>query len=376
MALFLRKSSNRLKKMFRRLKDTIFSAYFKIARAVFPVNIYLFNSPYGYHDNAKYLLEYFEKQNALVYWVVSPMARIGPRRNVMANSLFLKILLPRVKVCFITHGLGDVCRRLPREVIVVNSWHGIPLKKMGYDSSMDRHRFNLNEGENPYKKNNFLIAASEISRPHMQSCMGLSENEVLPLGQPRTDVLYHKGMDSDFCDSIRADLYGNSKAVFLYAPTFRDSGDAEVIYQCVIESFVNYANLDDLLVLRLHAEDQSNASRLIEKKKNIVLSKAIDPIDDLLVADVLISDYSSIVFDYMLLGRPIFLFVPDYINYVSNRGGLYFDFKDVMRGAIILDDQVDREVWQSYLGFKDVFYPAAKLMHIKDSSASLYERFF
>ena len=55
--------------MFRKSRRFIYDIYFKIVRHLLPVNIYLFNSPYGYHDNAKYLMAYFYEKKKKVYWV-------------------------------------------------------------------------------------------------------------------------------------------------------------------------------------------------------------------------------------------------------------------------------------------------------------------
>lgn len=361
--------------MLLKLRRSLYKRYFKVARAVLPVNIYLFNSPYGYHDNAKYLMEYFYRQGAKVYWVASREEARRSTLNINRNSLFLKLILPRVNVCFITHNRNDVCQPMPTAITVVNLWHGIALKKMGYDSSLDKTRLNLSANRNPYLANDFLIASSEASRPSMQSCMNLSPARVLALGQPRTDILFERGKERAFCDSIKPEAYRQHNKLFLYAPTFRDSGSSETIYRQVVDSFTANANAEDLLILRLHPEDKSMGQALVAGASNVCLSQVEDPIDELLMADALISDYSSIVFDYMILQRPIFLFVPDYVSYTADRSGFYFDFKEIMHGAVIYQQQLDSLMWQVVENSERTQYPAVDILHTQNASALLYEKF-
>lgn len=360
--------------MFRKLRRFFYNIYFKIVRHLLPVNIYLFNSPHGYHDNARYLMEYFHEKNKKVYWVSTMKYIDGSWRGIMSNSLILKLLLPRVKVCFITHGYQNVCKSIPSAITIVNLWHGIALKKMGYDSMLDIKRFNLRE-KNPYLRNDYLISSSGVTKRDMQSCMDLHPRKVLALGQPRTDILFEKGKDKAYCQSIKSDASKNYNTIFLYAPTFRDSGGSEHIYRQIVDSFVSYASDNSLLILRLHPEDKSTGSALIDDAKNVMLSVALDPIQDLLMADVLISDYSSIIFDFMILERPIYLFVPDYSSYMSGRSGFYFDYDDIMEGAVMYKNVLDSQLWRSPVNEKRHIYPAVNSLHNKKAAASVYNYF-
>ena len=320
-------------------------------------------------------MEYFHKQGDPVYWVVSEKNLTTPMRNIKKNSYFLKMILPRVKVCFVTHEFRHICKSIPSDIVVVNLWHGVALKKMGYDSILDVKRFGLDKKENPYLRNDFLISANEDSKKHMESCMSFDSDKVIALGQPRTDILFEKGVDKNYCRLLKNSFYKSYKLIFLYAPTFRDSGESCSIYKNVVDSFINYASVDDLLVLRLHPEDKSIAEALVGSVDNIILSNAADPIHDLLIADVLISDYSSIIFDYMILSRPIFLYVPDFSSYISNRSGFYFDYEEVMTGAYIYKNDIDHKLWIVDRDKNKCFYPCVEFLQTKGASYSVYERF-
>ena len=320
-------------------------------------------------------MEYFHKQGDSVYWVVSGKHLTSPMRNINKDSYFLKMILPRVKICFVTHEFRHICKSIPSDIIVVNLWHGVALKKMGYDSMLDVRRFDLDEKVNPYLRNDFLISASEGSKKHMESCMGFDSDKVIALGQPRTDILFEKGADKNYCRSLKNSFYNKYKSIFLYAPTFRDSGESGSIYKNVVDSFINYASIDDLLVLRLHPEDKSIAETLVGSAGNVILSNATDPIQDLLVADVLISDYSSIIFDYMILSRPVFLYIPDFSSYMSDRSGFYFDYEYVMRGAYIYKNDLDKELWRVDRNKNKWVFPCVDFLQTKNASCLLHERF-
>ena len=360
--------------MFRKSRGFIYDIYFKMVHHLLPVNIYLFNSPYGYHDNTKYLMAYFYEKKEKVYWVSTKKNIDGSKRGIMSNSFILKLLLPRVKVCFITHGYQNVCKSIPSAITIVNLWHGIALKKMGYDSMLDIKKFNLRE-KNPYLRNDYLISSSDVTKRDMQSCMNLYPRKVLALGQPRTDILFEKGKDKVYCQSIKSDASKNYNTIFLYAPTFRDSGGSEHIYRRIVDSFVSCASDNSLLILRLHPEDKSIGEALIDGARNVMLSSTLDPIQDLLMADVLISDYSSIIFDFMILERPIYLFTPDYSSYMSDRSGFYFDYDDIMKGTVMYKNALDSQLWCSPVSEKRHIYPAVNSLHNKKPSASVYNYF-
>lgn len=361
--------------MLRQLRKRLYMLYFNYIRKHYSANVFLFSSPYGYQDNAKSLMDYYQKKGMITYWV-SKKRKLSLKKNqLFRNSLFLKLILPRVKICFITHESTDILQRIPGSILIVNLWHGIALKKMGYDSDIDKINMRLNDIKNPYTKNNFVISSSNTTKKHMQSCMNLPHDSVLPFGQPRTDILFNKSYIHFKKSKIKKESYSIYKSIYLYAPTFRDSGSPGEIYKEVVNSFIKHADKDDLLILRLHPREKSEAKKIALLASNIITSKYSDPINDLLVADALISDYSSIIFDYMILSRPIFLFTPDIKEYTHYRSGFYFNYENIMDGAFIFKHSFERQTWNKDFLNDNYEYPSANFLHTKNAASQIYNFF-
>lgn len=361
--------------MLNRIVNYFYRIYFDFIRKKFSKDIYLFNSPYGYHDNAKDLMLYFQNKGHLIFWITGKKRWLPRKNHLNRNSLLLKLILPRVKICFITHESNDICKQIPDPILIVNLWHGIALKKMGYDSDVDIKNMQLNEIKNPYDRNNFIISSSSITQKHMMSCMHFSAESVLPFGQPRTDILFNKSKANLLRKKIKAENYSSYKSIYLYAPTFRDSGYGTKIYKSVVNSFVKHADKDDLLILRLHPREKLEAKKIALLSDNVVISKFSDPINDLLVSDALISDYSSIIFDFMILSRPIFLYIPDIIEYKSVRSGFYFDYEKIMNGATFLKNEFEHKIWSNDLLHREYEYMSAKLLHRPNAASRIYNHF-
>ena len=306
---------------------------------------HIFNAKHGYLDNSKYLFEYYVNKGMLCVWVANNTETFDLVKNKFSTfdnvtvkkrgSLSLTYYLCTAKYLFITHNYGDI-GKFPKCVTVVNLWHGVALKKMGFDSPNDMNSISSLE-VNPYLINDYVISTSNLTATHLASAMQLPLSSVLPFGQPRNDIFSLNNSSIEKLKLEISDLYlsnrdkSDSTQIFLYAPTFRDKpANPLSIYLQVINAFEASKNKNTILVLRLHPNEKPLLDN-IRFSERVVLSKCLDVQHDLLAADALISDYSSVVFDYMLTGKPIILFSPDKGAYFNNRGGFYFDYDEVFK---------------------------------------------
>ncbi|WP_343816493.1 CDP-glycerol glycerophosphotransferase family protein [Colwellia asteriadis] len=344
---------------------------------------YIFSSKYGFTDNTKYLFLYYLKQGHHCVWVSSDQTcyqdvkyiiKDSPHSKVVKrNSGLLLIILARAKYIFVTHSLFDLAVFSVKSCPVVNLWHGIPIKKMGYDSNNDIALLSLNYS-NPYTINDFVISSSEATKPFLVSCMNIQSAKVLPLGQPRNDFLYQNKNNDALINKLKA-CYSekNNSKVFVYAPTFRDHGDTSLlIYRDLITSFSKNAQESDMLILRLHPKERELVSG-IALPSNVALSLISDVQEELLIADVLISDYSSIILDFSILSRPIILYTPDKDNYFANRGGSYFNYNDIIQGCVHVNNSELNSTWQKKL--KSSSINTQLNLHVPNSCKALYDRF-
>lgn len=146
--------------------------------------------------------------------------------------------------------------------------------------------------------------------------------EIFEHGVPRHDVLFRN--NADISSLVKHELGINENArIVLYAPTFRDDGslDAYNLDAEGVVSALNEKTKDEwVIVIRLHPNVTDKASLFTYSDKIKNGSYISDPQQLVVASDILISDYSSIIVDFSLMKKPVFLFVPDLDDYVRMRG--------------------------------------------------------
>lgn len=225
---------------------------------------------------------------------------------------------------------------------VVQVWHAVAaLKRFGLDSLTplaDPERRFL------HRYYDVVVCTAERSRLPWSAAFGVPADRVLPLGTPRTDALVDTAALAVTRDAVLArhpELRG--KRVILYAPTFRGRGAAKHASGELDGAALRAALPDDhVLVLKTHPNLDPAATSTAGF--DLVIDPATE-INDLLTAtDVLITDYSSSIFEWAMLRRPLVLLVPDLESYEQDPG-LYLDYRTEMIGEQVLDtDGVARAV--------------------------------
>ena len=250
----------------------------------------------------------------------------------------------RARVIVVTHGFGDVNRFGTRGSFVVQLWHGIPLKKIQLDSPVTfRSRFApAGMLKAMYRRNARSIAlmpaASETSAARLRTAFGLSSDRVVVTGDPRDDVLFRS---VDAARALLADKLGDlgGSRVILYAPTWRD-GDVDPGIPAESEWRLIAASVDasdSLLVLRPHPHSVGDYSAGPTFSARIRMLDAATQNDINLVlpaVETVVTDYSSIAFDFALTGRPIAFLAPDVEAYRASRG-LYEPYEEFSGGNAV-----------------------------------------
>lgn len=261
-------------------------------------------------DNALAVFYFLQKQPEpydlvwLVKWRTPSIAtRIPGARIFRRWSVGGMMALATARLVFHTHGLPRYAKRRPSQIIV-NLWHGMPLKKIGSLLSDGR---NVSEGD-------YAIATSELFRDVLAQAFQMLPERVLVTGQPRNDRLLKTS--------------GGTPKVPLWMPTFRNSLDGATRQdslfspRCFVrllrEVDAGLAARDLRITLKLHPMDVLN-TMLTPDFKAIGLIFGQDQrqsVEDLLASSsALITDYSSAAIDYLILQRPIGYFCPDIDQY-------------------------------------------------------------
>lgn len=269
------------------------------------------------------------------------------------------------------------------EQIFIQCWHGTPLKKLGRDVAIDTAnalnttselawRFSLDS-----EKWTYLLSASPYVSQHLADAFALPEARraqvVLEIGDPGNDALVRAGEYSQARTRLRAAFnIPEGKKVVLYAPTWRDdSFQAGLGY--TFDYLLDFKMLQDALqdewvvLFRPHYYISNTFDFSAVKDFVINAAQVSDVNDCMLASDVLITDYSSVMFDYCNTGNPLLLFVPDLNHYENSIRDFYFDIHNVPGPLCVTTQDLIRELEQiktypgiygaAYAKFKEQFCP-------------------
>lgn len=348
-----KKTKNRIAKDIRLKKEAIKQFiynhfYLKYTRV--KDDIILFECMLGrsYSGNPKGIYEEMLSQGLdkkyRIYWVFeepSQMEIPGNAKKIKRNRLkHLKYLCKAKVWVFDTRQPNFVVKR--PETTYIQTWHGTPLKKLGLD--MDDVQMAGNKGIENYKANfwansrrwDYLIAQNQYSSDIFKNCFDFKK-EMLDIGYPRNDILLKKNTP-EHIDSLK-EKHGipKDKKVILYAPTWRDNqsmGKGKYIFNPFLNFDILKRNIEEeyVLILKYH---YLIASELDWSRMEGFIFDINEDIQELyLMADILMTDYSSVMFDYSILKRPIIFYTYDLDDYCDNRG-FYFDFLEEAPGPFV-----------------------------------------
>ena len=229
----------------------------------------------------------------------------------------------------------------------VQLWHGTGLfKKFGYDL--------LNDGDKKIMemfapKIDLVSVSSENVVDTYARNFYVDKSKVKPFGVPRNDFYDEKHLSDDYLSDLRESFEKDypqlkGKKLVLYAPTFREDPKNNAVFDYFdIEKFLDELGDEYALAIRLHP----NYKRFCDEEHNIDLEDLTNRYDIinftglkdgqklLLLSDILIADYSSIMVDYTILQKPIVLFAYDLDDYINEERGFYFDYKENVPGKIV-----------------------------------------
>lgn len=264
-------------------------------------------------------------------------ARRLPHPGGYQLKMFWEIMRSRV---IVTDDYVRYLRYFPlrKDQKVVQLWHACgAFKKFG------RFGTNLEESVDlaTHAQYNLVCVSGEEVRDVYADSFGIDRKKVRALGAPRTDIFFDKGRQAQIRQEVCSrypQLRG--KRVILYAPTFRDTSSDRTVFRPQLDFDRLSAELpeDMMFVVRPHP---IMTAPVISGKYDKVLEIRDIPTNDLMfVSDLLVTDYSSVIFEYSLLKKPILFFCYDLESY--NRG-FYLKYPDDLPGDVITDQNQLKE---------------------------------
>jgi len=260
---------------------------------------------------------------------------------------------------WIVNSLLDLSVIKKKNQIYVQCWHGTPLKKLRCDITVTGSV--LNTKEEVIKRNNldvakidYFISPSKYSTEKFTSAFNLKnlnkENIIIEKGYPRNDKLINYTQND--INDIREKLnIKTKKKIILYAPTFRDDEHKSGLgytYKLNIDfdKLKKELGKDYVILFRAHYFIANSFD--FNKYKDFVYNVSdYDDINDLyIISDLLITDYSSVFFDYAILKRPILFYMYDYKNYKTKLRDFYLDLKELPGPIIEKQEDLVKDIKQ------------------------------
>jgi len=272
-----------------------------------------------------------------------------------------------------------------KEQIYLQCWHGTPLKKLGYDlkgtlNAMNSEKEIYDKYRIDAKKFKYIISPSKFTTEKFASAWNLNKtgmlNKILEIGYPRNDYLINYNVEDvkKIKDKLNIPL---DKKIILYAPTWRDDEHDSKIgytYKLGVDFEKLKEELEEEYIILFRAHYLVANSFDFDKYKNFIYDVSqIDDINELyIVSDLLITDYSSVFFDYANLKRPIIFHMYDFEKYKNELRGFYIDINE-LPGKITKTEQELINTIKQHINFKyDEKYQKfnQKFNHLDDGQVS------
>lgn len=306
--------------------------------------IWVFGNAFrSFSENARYFYIYCVENhnNSTKYiWVAGSREEYTQCKTLGVDVIYKKSLKGiyyclRAKVYIFASHVNDISYSLSRGVYKVNLWHGISLKKVEFDINKGPLApiFDQTNSINKYlhpsnylRPNLFLSPGNFPTNYTFRSAFRINNDRIVEGMYPKQLDLIHRVVDNIY----------PGKIVFFYAPTWRDGGYNFFDFAGIDFSKLHTTliNCNAVLIIKLHAITKINLGVL---PSTVILADNQVEINALLKrSDCLISDYSSIFFDYLVLDKPILFFPFDKDRYLKDRE-LYFEYEKYLPGCICND---------------------------------------
>ena len=243
---------------------------------------------------------------------------------------------------WIVNSILDECITKKKGQVYVQCWHGTPLKRLRYDIEVNGAVLNTVEeirkrNDRDASKFDYFISPSKYCTEKFTSAFNLinlgKKDIIIEEGYPRNDSLFNRSKKD--IDKIKEKLgIPKDKKVICYLPTFRDNQHTSGVgytYDLAIDfdSLKKKFGKDYVILFKPHYFIANKID--LSKYKNFVYNVAsYDEINDIyLVSDLLITDYSSVFFDYANLNRPVMFYMYDYDDYKNNLRDFYISLDEL-----------------------------------------------
>lgn len=305
-------------------------------------------------DNSKYIFHYVSIHHPEIkaIWVTDDIKLIQELSEqgykVVKRKSFAGIwTISRAQCVFYSSYVSEVNFWLTSGATLINLWHGLPLKKIEFDidsgvlknkysPSFNWQKFHLQLFfPSAYRQADLMFAPTDDMACIFKSAFRLKDNAIVKCGSPRTDQFFD---EQSFLALTNRDLEQLSvpanRKVYIYMPTFRDTGGEFFSKENFDFKQLNMAmeKVGGEFWIKAHPAAGVENIDLSAFDRIKLLPSNIDMYPVLKLSHALITDYSSIYIDYLLLDKPIYFYCFDLDDYKANCRSMYFEYDEVTPG--------------------------------------------
>lgn len=313
-------------------------------------NLWIFGAWKGtsYGDNARYVFEYVSKEypNIKAVWItkeneINKFVNSQGFRSVLYSSKEAKNIIKKAKYAFLTEGWRDIGELPIGGIIPIMLWHGIPAKKHNWDKSYSKLKKILIQIESGNLKKMLWTSTAPFYSKAINKLYGVPFENMITCGYTRCDVSSAYSSCA-YIDEIKRRY--NVRKVILYLPTHRNFGKdfddnfVSMGFRCISKK-LNEKNV--CLLYKPHPNEVSLIKNMNTDLDNIEIidsndNNCFDLYEYLFCCDALITDYSSVMYDFLCVNKPIVLFPYDIEYFKDNDAGIMPDYFEHPVGPICM----------------------------------------
>ena len=290
----------------------------------------------GYTDSLKYIsLELYKMNNSLeMIWLVNNLDSDFPAyiKKVKYNSIKGFYHLATAKI-WVDNQRKSYFIKKRKSQFYIQTWHGsLGFKRIELDclDSYNNKKYYLKSRKHDTSMIDLFLSGNDWFNNTIRRAFDYKK-EILTLGTPRNDILVSR-ISKNAIINLKSKIgIPSSKKIMFYAPTFRKDETDMSNYLSDIDSFRNdlskETNEDWIVLVRLHPRMMSLAKKIHYSENVINVSTYSDIQELLLISDILVTDYSSCIFDFALQYKPGFIYATDLEDFKKDRN-FYFDIEN------------------------------------------------
>ncbi len=360
------------------LREIIVAIYLVVFKIIFSIaniaplkNKITFIMSYG--ENLIFIYEEMKKQNidCEVVFLYKSTCKYEVKNypDVKAVAFETKNIIQTIKAIYhlatsryviIDNYFGSLSTiRFKKKVECIQIWHAAgAFKKFGLLAPAFKKRSKYAQGRFLRVYNNFhkIVVGSDALAEIYKQSFGVKEESILKTGIPRTDLFFYENDQKVIINNlVSSNPNLTKKKVILYAPTFRDKELEDFDLGLNIDAMYEALKDEYIFIIKLHPAIRNNLKHK-EKYKDFLYDYSLYPnINDLfLVTDILITDYSSVPFEFCLLNKPMIFFAYDLNKYAKKRG-LIGDFVSNVPGPVVYSStEIIKEIQTQSFDFRKI----------------------